>query len=116
MGTQRSWRAHFSILLPLYAGSRYVLWINTVFQRFAWLERNVVAGLDFHWLTGLRVFAGAGTAVALQESTEAHERDAVLAVQSAGDFFENGVEYAVGLLFGEICFFCDCSGEFWFTH
>ncbi|MNT64155.1 hypothetical protein D3C72_2020290 [compost metagenome] len=64
----------------------------------------------------MRVFAGAGAAVALQEGAEADQRHAVLAVQSAGDFFENGVEYAVGLFFGQICFFSDCSGEFWFTH
>ncbi|CAI8877443.1 hypothetical protein EMIT0P294_20241 [Pseudomonas sp. IT-P294] len=101
---------------PLYSGSSPQLWINAVFQRFAWLERNSVAGLDFDGLTGLRVFAGTGTAVALQEGTEAHQRDAVFAVKCAGDFFENGVENAVCLLFGEICFFSDCSGEFWFTH
>ncbi|MNZ70460.1 hypothetical protein D3C78_887970 [compost metagenome] len=64
----------------------------------------------------MRVFAGAGTAVALQERTEAHQGDAVFTVQSAGDFFENSVENAVGLLFGEVCFFSNCSGEFWFTH
>ena len=93
-----------------------MLRINAVFQRFAWLECNGVAGLDFHGLTGLRVFAGAGSAVALQEGAEAYQRHAVLAVQSAGDFFENGVKYAVGLLFGEICFFRDGGGELWFTH
>jgi hypothetical protein len=37
-------------------------------------------------------------------------------MQSASDFFENGVENAIGLFFGEICFFRDGSGEFWFTH
>ncbi|AZF18680.1 hypothetical protein C4J92_5243 [Pseudomonas sp. R3-18-08] len=45
--------------------------------------------------------------MALQESAEADQGDAVLAVQGAGDFFENGVEYAVGLFFGEIGFFSD---------
>ncbi|CAI8784381.1 hypothetical protein EMIT0P44_10170 [Pseudomonas sp. IT-P44] len=97
-------------------GRRCVLRINAVFQRFAWLERNGVAGLDFDGLTGLRVFAGACAAVALQEGAEADQRHAVLAVQGAGDFFENGVENAVGLFFGEICFFRDGGGEFWFTH
>ena len=80
MGTQPGWRAHFLFPLTRYAGSRCVLRINAVFQRLAWLERNSVAGLDFDGLTSLRVFAGAGTAVALQEGTEAHQRDAVLAV------------------------------------
>jgi hypothetical protein len=42
-----------------------VLRIDAVFQRIAWLEGNGVAGLDFHWLTGLRVFAGAGAAMAV---------------------------------------------------
>ena len=102
--------------LTRYAGSRCGLRINAVFQRLAWLERNSVAGLDFDGLTGLRVFAGAGAAMALQEGAETHQRDAVFAVQGAGDFFENGVENAVGLLFGEVCFFSNCSGEFWFTH
>ncbi|MNG21211.1 hypothetical protein D3C84_1055510 [compost metagenome] len=64
----------------------------------------------------MRVFAGAGTAVALQEGAETYQRHAVFAVQGAGDFFENGVEDAVGLLFGEICFFSNGCGEFWFTH
>jgi hypothetical protein len=106
----------FFIPLPRQAGSGRGLRINTVLQRLAWLERNRVAGLDFDWLTGLRIFAGAGAAVALQEGAEAYQRDAVLAVQSAGDFFEDGVEDAVGLLFGEICFFSDGCGEVWFTH
>jgi len=43
--------------------------------------------------------------VALQEGAEANQGDDVLAVQGAGDFFENGVEDAVGLFFGEIRFF-----------
>ena len=42
-----------------------LLRINAVFERLARLERNGIAGLDFHRLTGLRVFAGAGAAVAL---------------------------------------------------
>jgi len=36
-------------------------------------------------------------------------------VQSAGDFFEDGVENAVGLFFGQVRFFSDCSVEFCFT-
>ncbi|MNI99255.1 hypothetical protein D3C73_1582800 [compost metagenome] len=64
----------------------------------------------------MRVFAGAGTAVALQEGAEADQRYAVLAMQGAGDFFENGVKNATGLFFGEICFLRDGCGEFWFTH
>jgi hypothetical protein len=53
----------------------------------------------------LRVFTGAGATVALQEGAETNQGDAVLAVQGAGDFFENGVEDAVSLFFGEIRFF-----------
>ncbi|CAN2972845.1 hypothetical protein METHPM2_210050 [Pseudomonas sp. PM2] len=90
--------------------------VDAVFERLARLERYGVARLDFHWLTGLRVFAGAGAAVALQESAEADQGDAVFAVQGAGDFFEDGVEDAVGLFFGEIGFFSDGGCEFWFTH
>ena len=91
MGTQPSWRAHF-FPLPRYAGGADGLRIDAVFQRFAWLEGNGVAGLDFDGLTGLRVFAGAGAAMALQEGAETHQRHAVFAVQGAGDFFEDGVE------------------------
>jgi hypothetical protein len=60
----------------------------------------------------LRVFAGAGATVALQEGAEANQGDAVLAVQGAGDFFENGVKDAVCLFFGEIRFFSDGGCEF----
>ena len=73
--------------------------VNSVFQRFTRFECNGIARLDFHRLTGLRVFAGAGATMALQEGAEANQGDAVLAVQGAGDFFENGVEDAVGLFF-----------------
>ena len=73
--------------------------VNGVFKRFTRLECNGIARLDFHRLTGLRVFAGAGATMALQEGAEANQGDAVLAVQGAGDFFENGVEDAVGLFF-----------------
>ena len=90
--------------------------IDAVFKRLAWLERNGVARLDFYRLAGLRVFAGAGAAVALQEGAEADQGDAVLAMQRAGDFFKYGVEYAVGLFFGQVCFFCNSGCEFWFTH
>ena len=115
MGTRPSRRAHF-FYLPAPFETIPLLRVDAVFERLARLERNGIAGLDFHRLTGLRVFAGAGAAVALQEGAEANQGDAVLAVQGAGDFFENGVEDAVGLFFGEIRFFSDCSGEFWFTH
>ena len=84
-----------------------LLRVDAVFERLARFERNGVAGLDLHRLTGLRVLAGAGAAMALQEGAEANQGDAVLAVQGAGDFFENGVEDAVGLFFGEIRFFSD---------
>ena len=90
--------------------------VDAVFERLARLERNSVARLDFHGLTGLRVFAGAGATVALQEGAETNQGDAVLAVQGAGDFLEYGVEDAVGLFFGEIRFFSDGGCEFWFTH
>ena len=53
--------------------------------------------------------------MALQEGAEADQRHAVLAVQGAGDFFEDGVEDAVGLFFSEIGFFSDGGCEFWFT-
>ena len=89
--------------------------VDAVFERLARFERYGVAGLDFHWLAGLRVFAGAGAAVALQEGAEADQGDAVLAVQGAGDFFKDGVEDAVGLFFGEIGFFSDGGCEIWFT-
>ncbi|MNC77428.1 hypothetical protein D3C75_1293830 [compost metagenome] len=52
----------------------------------------------------------------LQECTESDQRHAVLAVQSAGDFFEHGVEHAIGLLFGEVGLFSNSCGEFWFAH
>ncbi|VVN61217.1 hypothetical protein PS687_04008 [Pseudomonas fluorescens] len=93
-------------LPPRLPSRRYcALSVNGIFQRFTRFERNGVARLDFHRLAGLRVFAGAGAAVALQEGAEANQGDAVLAVQGAGDFFENGVEDAVDLFFGEIRFF-----------
>ncbi|MNX66512.1 hypothetical protein D3C86_976090 [compost metagenome] len=54
--------------------------------------------------------------MALQEGAEAHQRHAVFAVQGTGDFFKNGVENAVGLFFGEVCFFSNGCSEVWFTH
>ena len=41
----------------------------------------------------------------LNERTEADQRDAVFAVQGIGDFFKNCIEYAAGLLFGEVSLF-----------
>ncbi|KTC42042.1 hypothetical protein AO260_16245 [Pseudomonas sp. ABAC21] len=67
-------------------------------------------------LLALIYFASAGATVALQEGAEANQGDAVFTVQGAGDFFEDGVEHAVGLFFGEIRFFSDGGCEFWFTH
>jgi len=98
MGTQPSRRAHF-FYHPAPFETIPLLRVDAVFERLARLERNGITGLDFHRLTGLWVFAGAGAAVALQEGAEANQGDAVLAVQGAGDFFENGVEDAVGLFF-----------------
>ena len=40
---------------PRYARGENGLRIDAVFQRFTWLERNGVAGLDFDGFTGLRV-------------------------------------------------------------
>lgn len=115
MGTRPSRRAHFSYH-PASFETVTPLRVNSVFQRFTRFERNGVARLDFHRLTGLWVFAGAGAAMALQEGAEANQGDAVLAVQGAGDFFENSVKDAVSLFFGEIRFFSDGGCEFWFTH
>jgi hypothetical protein len=89
MGTQPRRRAHFSYH-PASLRTVLRLRVDAVFERLARLERNGIAGLDLHRLAGLRVFAGAGAAVALQEGAEAHQGDAVLAVQGAGDFFEHG--------------------------
>ena len=119
--TQQKWAPDLvgmPILLPpafLRDGLAY-LRVDAVFERLARLECYGVAGLDFHRLTGLRVLAGTGAAVALQEGAEAHQGDAVLAMQGAGDFFENGVEDAVSLFFGEVCFFSYGGCEIWFTH
>ena len=63
MGTQPNRRAHS--LPPAPVETVPLLRINAVFERLARLERNGITGLDFHRLTGLRVFAGAGAAVAL---------------------------------------------------
>jgi hypothetical protein len=113
MGTQPRWRAHFLSRSPAVreVGACYGLTLS--FNDLPGLNATVLLALI---LTGSPVCAGAGTAMALQEGAEAHQRDAILAMQSAGDFFENGVENAIGLFFGEICFFRDGSGEFWFTH
>lgn len=65
MGIQPRRHAHFFHPASLQTVPR--LRVDAVFERLARLERNDVAGFDFHRLAGLRVFAGAGAAVALQE-------------------------------------------------
>ncbi|KOX65532.1 hypothetical protein AA303_08255 [Pseudomonas psychrophila] len=52
----------------------------------------------------------------LNKGTEADQRDAVFAMQGLGDFFKHGIEYAVGLFFGEVGLFSNSGGEIWFTH
>src|SRR5690606_11215327 len=79
-------------------------------------EGDGIAGLDLDRLTGLRVLPGAGPTVALHEGAEAHQRHAVLAVQGTRDFVQDGVEYTIRLILGQISFFRDRSGKFRFTH
>ena len=54
--------------------------------------------------------------MSLYEGAEAHQGDTVLAVQCAGDFIQYGVEYTVGLIFGEIGLISDSGCEFRFAH
>src|SRR5690606_19748959 len=52
----------------------------------------------------------------LDEGAEAHQGNAVLAVQRASDFVEDGVEHAIRLLFGEVSLLRDGGCEFGFAH
>src|SRR5690606_19516431 len=90
--------------------------VNRVAQGLARLEGHGVAGLDLHRLAGLRVLAGAGATMTLDEGAEAHQGNAVLAVQRGRDFVEDGVEHAIRLLFGEVSLLRDGGCEFGFAH
>lgn len=59
---------------------------------------------------------GHTTAVALDKGAKADQRDAVLAMQGLGDFFQHCIENAVGLFFGLGQPFSDSCGEIGFTH
>jgi hypothetical protein len=37
-------------------------------------------------------------------------------MKGVSDFVQDGIEDAIGLFFGEICFFSNSGCEFWFTH
>lgn len=90
--------------------------VDAVFQGFPRFEGYGVACLDFYRLSGLWVLASSGAAMALQKRAKAYQRDTVLAVLCASDFFENGIENAIGLFFGEIRFFSNSGCNIWFTH
>src|SRR5690606_34110799 len=90
--------------------------VHRIAQGLARLEGHGVAGFDLDRGAGLRVLAGTGTAMALEEGTEANQGNAVLAVQRTGDFFEYGVEYAIGLILGQISLLGNCRSEFRFAH
>ena len=92
-------RAAGKASLPILHVAR-ALRVHAVLEKLARLERNRVAGLDGDRLTGLRVLPRAGTAMALDKGAKADQRDAVLAMQGLGDFFQHCIKNAVGLLFG----------------
>lgn len=95
------------IAARLMQGAQPVSRIDAVFERFARFEGDGIAGFDLYRLTGLRVLAGAGTTMTLQKGAETDQGNAVFPVQRIGDFFENGVEDAIGLFFGEVRLFSD---------
>jgi hypothetical protein len=105
-----------SVLFAFRKASSALLRINAVFQEFTRLECHGVARLDFHRLAGLWIFTRACAAMALQESTEANQGHTVLLVKGIGDFVQDGIEYAIGLFLGEICFLSNSGCELWFKQ
>src|SRR5690606_37043162 len=61
------------------------------------LEGGSGAGRDLEGLTGLRVAAGAGRALARLEDAEARQRDLVTGDERLGDCLEDGADGLVGV-------------------
>src|SRR6202453_5344093 len=63
--------------------------VDVILQFLARLEIGDLLGRDFHFRAGLRVAAGASTALAGAKAAEAADLDLVVGLQRLDDTFEN---------------------------
>src|SRR5690606_9224563 len=90
--------------------------VYSVLQRLASLEGRIVGGSDRDGVTGLRVAAGTGGALAHLEGTEANQRHRVALLQRLGDRADHRIHGAGGLSLGEVGYLGDGFNQFGFIH